>query len=96
MSRCWEIVFCVPLLFRRYVFLSNSKHAPSRELPLTDRKTVFRRLIDFFRLFLAGWTEFYSDTHFHYSFSFLNRVNISFDFLKGRSNNLELLSFQQT
>ena len=42
MSRFWEIVFCVPLLFRRR--LSNLKHAQSRELPLTARKTVFSHL----------------------------------------------------
>ena len=45
MSRFWEIVFCVSLLFRRHVCsLSQSKHAPSRELPLTARKTVFSHL----------------------------------------------------
>ena len=44
MSRFWEIVFCVPLLFRRHVCLSNLKHSPSRELPLTGRKTVFSHL----------------------------------------------------
>ena len=44
MSRFWEIVFCVPLLFRRHVCLSNLKHAPSRKLPLTVRKTVFSHL----------------------------------------------------
>ena len=30
--------------FGRHVFLSNLKHAPSRELPLTARKTVFSHL----------------------------------------------------
>ena len=44
MSRFWEIVFCVSLLFRRHVCLSNLKHAPSRELPLTARKNVFSHL----------------------------------------------------
>ena len=44
MSRFWEIVFCVPLLFRRHVGLSNLKHEPSRKLPLTARKTVFSHL----------------------------------------------------
>ena len=29
---------------RRHVCLSNLKHAPSRELPLTARKTVFSHL----------------------------------------------------
>ena len=42
MSRFWEIVFCVSLRFRHHVCLSNLKHAPSPELPLTARKTVFR------------------------------------------------------
>ena len=44
MGRFWEIVFCVPLLFRRNVCLFNSKHGPSRKLPLTARETVFSRL----------------------------------------------------
>ena len=44
MSRFWEIVFCLPLLFRRHVCLSKLKHSPSRELPLTARKTVFSHL----------------------------------------------------
>ena len=44
MSRFWEIVFCVSLLFRRHVCLSNQKHARSSELPLTARKTVFSHL----------------------------------------------------
>ena len=48
MSRFWEIVFCAPFLeplfFRRHVCLSNLKHAPSRELPLNARKTVFSHL----------------------------------------------------
>ena len=44
MSRFWEIVFCVPLLFRRHVCLSKLKHLPSRELPLTARNTVFSHL----------------------------------------------------
>ena len=44
MSKFCEIVFCVPLLFRRHVCLSNLKHTPSRELPLTARKTVFSHL----------------------------------------------------
>ena len=44
MRRFWEIVFPVPLLFRRHVCLSNLKHAPSRELLLTAHKTVFSHL----------------------------------------------------
>ena len=40
MSRFCEIVFCVPLVFRRHVCLSNLKHSPSRELPLSARKTA--------------------------------------------------------
>ena len=44
MSRFWEIVFCVALLFRRRVCLSYLKHARSPELPLTARKTVFSHL----------------------------------------------------
>ena len=44
MSRFWEIVFCVPLLFRRHVCLSKLKHLRSRESPLTARKTVFSHL----------------------------------------------------
>ena len=36
-----EIVFSVPLLFRRHVCLSDLKHAASHELLLTARKTVF-------------------------------------------------------
>ena len=44
MSRFWEIVFCVPLLIRRHVCLSNLKHVASCELPLTARKTVFSHL----------------------------------------------------
>ena len=44
MSRFWEIVFCVPLLFRRHVCLSNLKHVPTRKLPLTASKTVFSHL----------------------------------------------------
>ena len=44
MSRFWEIVFCLPFLFRRHVCLSKLKHSPSRELPLTARKTVFSHL----------------------------------------------------
>ena len=47
MSRFWEIVFCVPLLFRRRVCLSNLKHAPSQncvqplqQVILEDTKTV--------------------------------------------------------
>ena len=44
MSRFWEIAFCLPLLFRRHVCLSKLKHSPSRELPLTARKTVFSHL----------------------------------------------------
>ena len=43
MSRFWEIVFRVTLLFAA-MFVSNLKHAPSRELPLTARKTVFSHL----------------------------------------------------
>ena len=46
MSRFCEIVFCAPLLFRRHVCLSNLKHSPSRELPLTSRKNVFSHLKD--------------------------------------------------
>ena len=44
MSGFWEIVFCVPLRFRRHVCLSKLKHLPSRESPLTARKTVFSHL----------------------------------------------------
>ena len=44
MSRFWEIVFRVPLLFRRHVCLSKLKHSPSRAFPLTARKTVFSHL----------------------------------------------------
>ena len=44
MSRFWEIVFCVPLLFHHHVCLSNLKHAPSRDLSLTACKTVFSYL----------------------------------------------------
>ena len=44
MSRFWEIVFCVSWLFLRHVCLCNLKHAPSRKLPLTARKTVFSHL----------------------------------------------------
>ena len=44
MSRFWEIVFCVPLLFRCLVCLSNLKQVPSGKLPLTSRKTVFSHL----------------------------------------------------
>ena len=44
MSRFCEIVFCAPLLYRRHVCPSNLKHSPSRELPLTARKTVFSHL----------------------------------------------------
>ena len=44
MSRFCEIVFCAPLHYRRHVCSSNLKHSPSRELPLTARKTVFSRL----------------------------------------------------
>ena len=44
MSSFWEIVFCVSLLFCCHVCLSDLKHAPSRELPLTAHKTVFSYL----------------------------------------------------
>ena len=44
MSRFWEIVFFLSLLFRRHVRLSELKHSTSRELPLTARKTVFSHL----------------------------------------------------
>ena len=44
MSRFCEIVVCAPLLFRRHVCLSNLKHSPSRELPLTALKAVFSHL----------------------------------------------------
>ena len=44
MSRFWEIVSCVPLLFSPPCCLSNLKHAPARELPLTARETVFSHL----------------------------------------------------
>ena len=44
MSRFREIVFCVPLLFRRHDCLCKLKHAQSLELPLTARKTVFSHL----------------------------------------------------
>ena len=40
MSRFWEILFCVPLLFRRHVCVSFLKRTPSHELPLTAHKTV--------------------------------------------------------
>ena len=40
MSRFWEILFCVPLLFRRHICESYLKHTPSHELPLTAHKTV--------------------------------------------------------
>ena len=40
MSRFWEIIFCVLLLFSPPCLLSNLKHA----LPLTARKTVFCHL----------------------------------------------------
>ena len=42
--RFCEIVFCAPLLYRRHVCSSNLKRSPSRELPLTARKTVFSHL----------------------------------------------------
>ena len=44
MSRFCEIVFCVQQLFHRHVCLSDLKHAPSRELPLTAHKTVFNHV----------------------------------------------------
>jgi len=44
MSRFWEIVFCLPLLFRRHVCLYKLKQSPSCELPLTARKTVLSHL----------------------------------------------------
>ena len=44
MSRFWEIVFCVPLLFHRHVCLCKLKHSLSPELPLTARETVFSHL----------------------------------------------------
>ena len=47
MSRFWEIVFFLPLLFRRHVCWSELKRSPSRELPLTARNTVFSHLKDF-------------------------------------------------
>jgi len=40
MSRFWEIIFCVLLLFSPPCLLSDLKHA----LPLTARKTVFSHL----------------------------------------------------
>ena len=40
MSRFCEILFCVPLLFRRHVCVSFLKRTPSHELPLTAHKTV--------------------------------------------------------
>ena len=38
------MVFSVPLLFVAAMFVSNLKHAPSRQLPLTASKTVFSQL----------------------------------------------------
>ena len=53
MRSFWEIVFCVPLLFRCHVCLSDLKHAPSLELPLTARKTVFKVSVYFIPLKLT-------------------------------------------
>ena len=59
MSTFWEIVFCVALLFRRHVCLSNLKQALSRKLPLTARKTVFSHLkVLFFLTHLRSWYPF--------------------------------------
>ena len=44
MNRFWEIIFSLPLRFRRYVRLSELKHSLSHELPLTAHKTVFSHL----------------------------------------------------
>ena len=41
--------------FRHHVCLSNLKHAPSRELPLTARKTVFSHLKDMVLFELASY-----------------------------------------
>ena len=60
MSRFWEIVFCVPLLFRRQFCLSNLKHAPSCELPLTARKTVFSHLNISFSGSVFQWYRIFS------------------------------------
>ena len=45
MSRFWEIVFFVHFFFRCHVCLSNVKHAPSREVPLTACETVSSHLV---------------------------------------------------
>ena len=58
MSRFWEIVFCEPLHFSPPCLLSNLKHAPSREYPLTARKTVCERVPDaivFFNPIILPW-----------------------------------------
>ena len=44
MSRFWEIVFCITLIFSPPCFFVYLKRAPSRELPLTTYSTVFRHL----------------------------------------------------
>ena len=58
MSTFWEIVFCEPLHFSPPCLLSNLKHAPSREYPLTARKTVSERVPDaivFFNPIILPW-----------------------------------------
>ena len=44
MSRFEKLSSVYHFFFRRHVCLSNLKHAPSLELPLTARKTVFSHL----------------------------------------------------
>ena len=44
MSRFEKLSFVYHCFFRRHVCLSNLTHAPSRELSLTARKTVFSHL----------------------------------------------------
>ena len=44
MSRFEKLFSVYHCFFRHHVCLSNLKHAPSRELPLTARKTVFSHL----------------------------------------------------
>ena len=61
MSRFWKIVFSVyHCFFRRLVCLSNSKRAPSRELPLTALKTMFIHLkrVEFDLLLLSRHFNF--------------------------------------
>ena len=63
MSRFWEIVFCVPVLFRHHVCLSNLRHEPSRELSLTACKTVFNHLKGGIHLWLVGWERLMVSQH---------------------------------